>query len=156
MLVLLFYEYLLGLEGEKMKEEILKLRAEGLSYNAIVKALGCNKSMVCYYCGEGQQAKTRERTKELRKRPGYRQKEYHKKKRPIRIKKVAVKKEKPIVEKKLKIDHKFKAILEEEKVLPIKPVNVSQKIPVRINHKTIVYANSLEDIERIKAKYSKL
>ncbi len=46
-----------------MKEKILNLRAEGKTYNQIVEILGCSKSTVCYYCGQGQLAKTKERNK---------------------------------------------------------------------------------------------
>jgi len=33
-----------------MKEQILKLRAEGKSYSEIAAALGCNKATVSYHC----------------------------------------------------------------------------------------------------------
>ncbi len=46
-----------------MKKEILKLRAEGKTYNQIVEILGCSKSMVSYCCGQGQQEKTLKRNK---------------------------------------------------------------------------------------------
>lgn len=42
-----------------------------------------------------------------------------------------------------------------EKVLPTKQVDTSKLIPVRIDHKTIVYAKSEADISRIKELYSK-
>jgi 5-methylcytosine-specific restriction endonuclease McrA len=41
-----------------MKEQILKLRTDGLSYNEICKRLKCPKSLVSYYCGDGQKTKT--------------------------------------------------------------------------------------------------
>lgn len=50
-----------------MKEKILKLREEGLSYNEIVARLGCSKGTVAYHCGDGQKEKTRNRTRTLRK-----------------------------------------------------------------------------------------
>lgn len=40
-----------------MKEKILKLQKEGLSYSQIAKQLNCSKSTVCYHCGEGQKEK---------------------------------------------------------------------------------------------------
>ena len=46
-----------------MEEEILKLRAEGKTYNEIIKIIGCSKSNVSYYCGENQKNKTRIRAK---------------------------------------------------------------------------------------------
>jgi len=49
-----------------MKEKILELRKEGKTYNQIVEILGCSKSTVSYYCGEGQKEKTRKRTDKLR------------------------------------------------------------------------------------------
>lgn len=48
-----------------MKEKILNLRAEGKTYNQIVEIVGCSKSTVCYYCGDGQTHKTRMRTKKI-------------------------------------------------------------------------------------------
>lgn len=42
----------------KYKEQILKLRVEGKTYDEIIKIVGCAKSTVCYYCGENQKEKT--------------------------------------------------------------------------------------------------
>lgn len=50
-----------------MKENILKLRSEGKSYNEIAAELGCSKSTVSYYCGSGQREKTTARTRDKRK-----------------------------------------------------------------------------------------
>lgn len=41
-----------------MEKEILKLKKQGLSYNAIAKKIGCSKSTVSYHCGVGQKRKT--------------------------------------------------------------------------------------------------
>jgi CRISPR/Cas system Type II protein with McrA/HNH and RuvC-like nuclease domain len=49
-----------------MKEEILKLREEGKTYNEIMKILGCSKSTVSYYCGENQKEKTNKRNNKRR------------------------------------------------------------------------------------------
>ena len=49
-----------------MKEKILELRNEGKSYREIQKILGCSKSTISYYCGNGQKEKTRNRTKKRR------------------------------------------------------------------------------------------
>lgn len=43
-----------------MKEEILKLRAQGKNYNEISKILGCSKGTISYHCGNGQKEKYRE------------------------------------------------------------------------------------------------
>jgi len=45
-----------------MKNKILKLRKKGLSYNTIVKKLGCSKGTVAYHCGAGQKEKTLRRS----------------------------------------------------------------------------------------------
>lgn len=49
-----------------MKEKILELKKQGLSYSKIVTNVGCSKSLVAYYCGEGQKEKTRIRTRKHR------------------------------------------------------------------------------------------
>jgi 5-methylcytosine-specific restriction endonuclease McrA len=41
----------------KVKDDILKLRAEGKSYRQIQKILGCWHSSITYHCGEGQKEK---------------------------------------------------------------------------------------------------
>ena len=50
-----------------MKEQILKLREEGKTYNEIKSILGCSKSTISYYCGEGQKEKTLNRKRKSRK-----------------------------------------------------------------------------------------
>lgn len=49
-----------------MKEEILKLRKEGKSYNEIQAILGCSKSTISYHCGNGQKEKSKNRLSSLR------------------------------------------------------------------------------------------
>ena len=51
-----------------MKEQILKLREQGKSYNQIKFELGCSKGTISYHCGEGQKEKNKNRTKNLRKK----------------------------------------------------------------------------------------
>jgi predicted transcriptional regulator len=43
----------------KHKENILRLRAEGKSYNQIADELGCSKGTVSYHIGFGQKEKTK-------------------------------------------------------------------------------------------------
>jgi 5-methylcytosine-specific restriction endonuclease McrA len=50
-----------------MKEEILKLRSEGKSYNEIVKILNCSKGTISYHCGIGQKTKSLNRLRKNRK-----------------------------------------------------------------------------------------
>ena len=50
-----------------MKDKILDLRKQGKTYKEICKVLGCSKSLVSYYCGEGQKEKTLVRQQKLRK-----------------------------------------------------------------------------------------
>lgn len=50
-----------------MKEQILKLRNEGKTYNEIVDIVGCSKGTVSYHCGKGQKEKTINRTRKYRK-----------------------------------------------------------------------------------------
>lgn len=44
-----------------MKEQILKLRNEGKTYNEIKKELGCSKGTISYHCGYGQKEKNNNR-----------------------------------------------------------------------------------------------
>ncbi len=50
-----------------MKEEILKLRAEGKTFNEIKDILGCSKGTISYHCSEGQKEKTINRKRKSRK-----------------------------------------------------------------------------------------
>ena len=52
-----------------MKEQILKLRSEGKTYNQIREELECSKGTIAYHCGEGQKEKSYIRTKKSRKNP---------------------------------------------------------------------------------------
>ena len=45
-----------------MREQILKLRKDGLTYNQIVEQVGCAKSTVAYHLGKGQKEATRIRS----------------------------------------------------------------------------------------------
>lgn len=49
-----------------MKDEILKLRIEGKSYNKISELLGCSKGTISYHCGVGQKAKNNIRRRKSR------------------------------------------------------------------------------------------
>lgn len=49
-----------------VKEEILRLRAEGYSYREIQRAVGCSKGTIAYHLGVGQKLKTLSRTTEKR------------------------------------------------------------------------------------------
>jgi hypothetical protein len=51
-----------------MKDEILKLRADGLSYKQIEKQLGCSRSTIAYHCGVGQKDKNKARGEKNRKK----------------------------------------------------------------------------------------
>lgn len=52
-----------------MKEKILKLRAEGKTYNQIKKELNCSKGTIAYHCGIGQKQKVKARGKKQRVEP---------------------------------------------------------------------------------------
>ena len=49
-----------------MKNEILKLREEGKTYNEIKKILNCSKGTISYYCNPEQKQRTQNRTKKRR------------------------------------------------------------------------------------------
>lgn len=44
-----------------MKEKIIELRDQGLSYKEIKKILGCSLGTISYHCGENQKDKTKKR-----------------------------------------------------------------------------------------------
>ena len=50
-----------------MKEEILKLREEGKTYQEIANILKCAKSTVCYHCNDTQKHKSNIRKRKYRK-----------------------------------------------------------------------------------------
>ena len=50
----------------KHKEEILRLKQQGKSYNEIASILGCSKGTIAYHLGTGQKEKTRNRQRETR------------------------------------------------------------------------------------------
>jgi 5-methylcytosine-specific restriction endonuclease McrA len=49
-----------------MKDQILKLRKEGKTYDEIKNIIGCSKSTISYYCGNGQKEKNIERKRKRR------------------------------------------------------------------------------------------
>ena len=49
-----------------MKEDILKLRNEGKTYNEIKLILGCSKGTIAYHCGDGQKEMASNRRKKRR------------------------------------------------------------------------------------------
>lgn len=49
-----------------MKEEILRLKSEGKTYNQIKELLGCSKGTISYHCGDGQKERTNERARKRR------------------------------------------------------------------------------------------
>lgn len=49
-----------------MKEQILKLRAEGKTYNEIKSILGCSKGTISFHCGKGQKEKSKNRLDKFR------------------------------------------------------------------------------------------
>ena len=49
-----------------MKEQILRLRAEGRTYTDIQSILNCSKSTISYHCSNGQKEKLRKRTNKYR------------------------------------------------------------------------------------------
>lgn len=58
------------------KENILRLRAEGKSYNEIQAELGCSKGTIAYHCGEGQKQKSLNRRARSRRNSGHYNKVY--------------------------------------------------------------------------------
>ena len=51
-----------------MREQILRLKQEGKTYNEIKEIVGCSKGTISYYCGEGQKEKTSQRRIDFRRK----------------------------------------------------------------------------------------
>lgn len=49
-----------------LKEQILKLRSEGKTYNEIRDLLNCSKGTIAHHCGDGQKNKSLERMRKYR------------------------------------------------------------------------------------------
>lgn len=91
----------------KYKDDILKLRKQGKSYNEICKILGCSKSTVSYYCDFSGKKKVDERKKRIDPRIVRVQKQWNHFKSRIVSNKIVEKDWKPD-EKKLYFSwHKF-------------------------------------------------
>ena len=50
----------------KHKDEILRLRSEGKTYNEIQRELGCSKGTISYHLGDGQKEKSNKRSQKRR------------------------------------------------------------------------------------------
>lgn len=50
-----------------MKDQIIQLKEQGKTYREIESILGCSKSLISYYCSEGQKDKLQLRTTNYRK-----------------------------------------------------------------------------------------
>lgn len=57
-----------------MKEQILKLRSEGLTYSQIQDLLGCSKSTISFHCSKGGKARVAARIQKNRKKDPLRKK----------------------------------------------------------------------------------
>ena len=57
-----------------MKEQILKLRSEGLTYNQIQDRLGCSKSTISFHCSKDAKARVAARNQKNRKKDPLRRK----------------------------------------------------------------------------------
>ena len=53
--------------NRKIKSDILRLRSEGKSYNAIAKELDCSKSVISYHCSPqgGEKARLKKRNQSV-------------------------------------------------------------------------------------------
>jgi len=54
------------MQGKSYKNEIIRLRSEGMTYSQIQKELGCSKGTISYYLGENQKQKTVQRSQKRR------------------------------------------------------------------------------------------
>ena len=57
-----------------MKQEILQLRSEGLTYSQIQDRLGCSKSTISFHCSKGAKARAAVRKQKSRKKDPLRRK----------------------------------------------------------------------------------
>lgn len=130
------------------REEIIKLREQGMSYRQIKTALNVSNGTIGYHLGDWQKQKTLDRQRALvaaKPKPEKAPKEP----KPKKVKEIAVKdlgkfKKEPMRNSPDRKDRSFKTL----------PVDLSQLIEIQIDHKTKVYAKRGSDIEAIKAKYA--
>jgi len=66
-MVLIFFDTNAYLYYMSLKEEIVKLKEKGYSYQQIQKSLGCSKSTISYHLGDNQKEKAYDRVKKQRK-----------------------------------------------------------------------------------------
>lgn len=133
-----------------MKDEILRLRAEGKSYRDIQGILNCSKSTISYHLGDGQRKKTNERNKIAKAK-----KRAEKKGRLEKLKNIKIEiKEAKVSKAKSRVDNNRPHT--RQRVFKTVPLKLSEKIAVRIDSRTVVYVKKGSDIEKIKEKYKNI
>lgn len=98
-----------------MKEKILELRNQGMTYSQIKNVLNCSKSTISYHCSNGQKEKTKNRTKKRRKNILVRKVEtfkYRRRKNVVEAIRKFQKREGNSIKKNIEKSFTFKDILE--------------------------------------------
>ncbi len=156
-----------------MEQQILQLHNQGLNYNQIANALGCSRQTVRYHINPKDKADAKTRV-ELSRAAKKRTKEKEKKeivllpKEPKnKVKKVKViiaipKKEVKIKPEKVKPPKKEKPVKapntndKKRRTFKNKELNLTEKIPVKLDAKTTVYTLPGYDIDALRKKYLKI
>lgn len=120
-----FYSLTEPVDNSSLKDKILRLHELGRSQPQIRKVLNCSAGTVGYWCSPNQKEKSQERKKRfLDKHP--KEKVI---KSPIPVKRKAKRKRPPPIK--------------EEKVFKNKPLDLTDKVMVKINDKTWVYRDRI-------------
>lgn len=136
-----------------MEEQIKLLHNQGLTIQQIHKRLGCARATIAYHIDPVAKEKTLLRIK--------RQRTAKKASRALKLPKIKLKKVKPIKVKTEKVNpvkkskKDFKPETKQTRNFKTKDQKLSEKVLVRLDHKTQVYTRYPDDIERLRTKYLK-
>lgn len=126
-----------------MKDEILRLKAEGKKICQIARELNITTQSVHYNLNPAYKERHLEAQRNLRAIQKAKRVPKPKKEVEVKPKAISIK----------RVESKTKLQKTESRAFKTIPVDNSQKIAVKLDHKTIVYAKPGYDIDALKAKY---
>lgn len=133
-----------------LKDQIIQLRTEGLSYSQIAKQLAISNGTIAYHVGPTQKEKTLQRQRKLQEKIKAQKPPKEKKPKPIKVKVIKI--------KKVRMGNKPKPekapVNRRDTVFKTKAVDYSKLIKIRLDEKTEVYVKPGYNITALKAKYT--